>query len=298
MAKSSDGFELAERDLEIRGSGEVFGERQSGWTDLKLGRLPRDEPIVIQARAVAEAVLDADPGSGPPPAAARRGRGPSWRSGRVLVQGLKSRRSDVAQRKQGGGPSGRLRVVAGSVGGRRFEAPPGEAIRPTTERVREAVFSSLGSADHRGIGPRPLRGYWCDGDRGAVAWRGARGVGRPRPHGRDGVPRKTSSPSVSPTSAGWWNARSRRCWRRARRPEAPFDVVCCDPPYDTPDAEVVAIGRSPRSRRPVGWRRERAVVVERGVAQPRWRDPEWLATPVRAGLRGYARHSLCPTTDS
>jgi ATP-dependent DNA helicase RecG len=61
MAKSSDGFELAERDLEIRGSGEVFGERQSGWTDLKLGRLPRDEEIVVEARRVAEQVLDADP---------------------------------------------------------------------------------------------------------------------------------------------------------------------------------------------------------------------------------------------
>jgi len=61
MAASSDGFELAERDLDIRGSGEVFGERQSGWTDLKLGRLPRDEPIVIDARAVAERVLDTDP---------------------------------------------------------------------------------------------------------------------------------------------------------------------------------------------------------------------------------------------
>ena len=44
MVKSSDGFELAERDLEIRGSGEVFGERQSGWTDLKLGRLPATSP--------------------------------------------------------------------------------------------------------------------------------------------------------------------------------------------------------------------------------------------------------------
>jgi ATP-dependent DNA helicase RecG len=61
MHESSDGFALAERDLEIRGSGEVFGERQSGWTDLKLGRLPRDEPIVVEARRVAEAVLDADP---------------------------------------------------------------------------------------------------------------------------------------------------------------------------------------------------------------------------------------------
>jgi ATP-dependent DNA helicase RecG len=61
MAASCDGFELAERDLEIRGAGEVFGERQSGWTDLKLGRLPRDEPVVVRARATAEAILDADP---------------------------------------------------------------------------------------------------------------------------------------------------------------------------------------------------------------------------------------------
>jgi ATP-dependent DNA helicase RecG len=61
MAESCDGFELAERDLEIRGAGEVFGERQSGWTDLKLGRLPRDTPVVVEARRVAEAMLDADP---------------------------------------------------------------------------------------------------------------------------------------------------------------------------------------------------------------------------------------------
>ena len=61
MAASTDGFELAEKDLEIRGAGEVFGERQSGMSDLKLGRIPRDEPIVIEARRVAEAILDADP---------------------------------------------------------------------------------------------------------------------------------------------------------------------------------------------------------------------------------------------
>jgi ATP-dependent DNA helicase RecG len=61
MRDCGDGFELAERDLEIRGAGEVFGERQSGWTDLKLGRLPRDEPVVVEARAVAESILDDDP---------------------------------------------------------------------------------------------------------------------------------------------------------------------------------------------------------------------------------------------
>jgi RecG-like helicase len=39
----------------------VFGERQAGWTDLKLGRLPQDEPIVFEARGVAEDILDDDP---------------------------------------------------------------------------------------------------------------------------------------------------------------------------------------------------------------------------------------------
>ncbi len=62
MADSTDGFLLAERDLEIRGAGEVFGERQAGFTDLKLGRIPRDEPVVLEARRVAEEMLDADPG--------------------------------------------------------------------------------------------------------------------------------------------------------------------------------------------------------------------------------------------
>jgi ATP-dependent DNA helicase RecG len=61
MAASTDGFLLAEKDLEIRGAGEVFGERQSGFSDLKLGRIPRDEPIVLETRRVAEEILDADP---------------------------------------------------------------------------------------------------------------------------------------------------------------------------------------------------------------------------------------------
>jgi ATP-dependent DNA helicase RecG len=61
MTQSGDGFELAERDLAIRGAGEVFGERQAGMNDLKLGRLPQDEAIVLEARGVAEDLLDADP---------------------------------------------------------------------------------------------------------------------------------------------------------------------------------------------------------------------------------------------
>ena len=38
-----------------------------------------------------------------------------------------------------------MRVVSGSAGGRRLRAPPGSRVRPTSERVREALFAALGS---------------------------------------------------------------------------------------------------------------------------------------------------------
>jgi len=61
MEESADGFLLAEKDLEIRGAGEVFGGRQSGFSDLSIGRVPRDEDLVIEARRAAERILDGDP---------------------------------------------------------------------------------------------------------------------------------------------------------------------------------------------------------------------------------------------
>src|SRR5918998_3417279 len=38
-----------------------------------------------------------------------------------------------------------MRVIAGRWGGRRLQAPPGDATRPTSDRVREALFSILGA---------------------------------------------------------------------------------------------------------------------------------------------------------
>lgn len=40
-----------------------------------------------------------------------------------------------------------MRVVAGTARGRQIEAPPGQATRPTTDRVRESIFNALGSLD-------------------------------------------------------------------------------------------------------------------------------------------------------
>jgi 16S rRNA (guanine966-N2)-methyltransferase len=46
---------------------------------------------------------------------------------------------------RGRGHDGRMRVIAGRHGGRRLQAPPGDATRPTSDRVREALFSVLGT---------------------------------------------------------------------------------------------------------------------------------------------------------
>ncbi len=58
---TEDGFELAEVDLDIRGEGTVFGERQKGRSDLKLASLRRDREAVQHARDAAEQIVAADP---------------------------------------------------------------------------------------------------------------------------------------------------------------------------------------------------------------------------------------------
>jgi len=58
---STDGFELAEVDLELRGEGTIMGERQKGRSDLKLASLRRDKYWVEKAREAAFMVIDTDP---------------------------------------------------------------------------------------------------------------------------------------------------------------------------------------------------------------------------------------------
>jgi len=61
LERTTDGFELAEVDLELRGEGTILGARQKGRNDLTLASLRRDRPLVEEARRVAEALLEEDP---------------------------------------------------------------------------------------------------------------------------------------------------------------------------------------------------------------------------------------------
>ncbi|MGI9013802.1 MAG: ATP-dependent DNA helicase RecG [Phycisphaerales bacterium] len=61
LADSSDGFAIAERDLEIRGPGELFGTRQSGAAPFRVAELPRDVKLLELARRDAQAWIEANP---------------------------------------------------------------------------------------------------------------------------------------------------------------------------------------------------------------------------------------------
>ncbi|MEL6556910.1 MAG: ATP-dependent DNA helicase RecG [Bacteroidota bacterium] len=61
MVKTTDGFEIAETDLQIRGPGDLSGTQQSGITDLLVSDLAKDGPILQVARESAKQILADDP---------------------------------------------------------------------------------------------------------------------------------------------------------------------------------------------------------------------------------------------
>jgi len=61
LEKTSDGFEVAEADWELRGPGDLLGTAQSGLPALKIGNLKRDAELMRRARAAATSIFGADP---------------------------------------------------------------------------------------------------------------------------------------------------------------------------------------------------------------------------------------------
>ena len=61
LASYTDGFKLAEIDLELRGEGELVGTRQHGLAQFRVAELPRDAPLLERARAYAEELVATDP---------------------------------------------------------------------------------------------------------------------------------------------------------------------------------------------------------------------------------------------
>jgi len=61
MVRTSDGFEIAEVDLRLRGPGDIMGTQQSGVLNLRIADIIKDKDILQNARFYAKNVLSSDP---------------------------------------------------------------------------------------------------------------------------------------------------------------------------------------------------------------------------------------------
>jgi ATP-dependent DNA helicase RecG len=62
MRQTSDGFRIAEKDLELRGPGEVLGTRQTGMLQFRVADLARDQELLESIPGVAQRLLTENPG--------------------------------------------------------------------------------------------------------------------------------------------------------------------------------------------------------------------------------------------
>jgi 16S rRNA (guanine966-N2)-methyltransferase len=166
------------------------------------------------------------------------------------------------------------RIIGGDAGGRRIKAPTGDRTRPTTDRVREALFSAVDAAVGSLQGLRFLDVYAGSGAVGLEAR--SRGAGVVTLVEQD---RRTASVITDNVrSLGFSNVEvlvadaSRAV---ASPPRAPYDVAFLDPPYAAPDTDVVAVLTALREHE---WLSPGAlVVVERSSRGPTLSWPEGLA---------------------
>jgi ATP-dependent DNA helicase RecG len=61
LVENNDGFEIAQKDLELRGQGELVGMRQAGIGELDFSEMMRESELLLKAKREAERVMDSDP---------------------------------------------------------------------------------------------------------------------------------------------------------------------------------------------------------------------------------------------
>ena len=78
LCQTDDGFRLAERDLERRGAGHLFGYRQSGASGLQFANLLEDRPLIGQAASIVDRIVETDPGLDDPRHASAKAAVAQW----------------------------------------------------------------------------------------------------------------------------------------------------------------------------------------------------------------------------
>jgi 16S rRNA (guanine966-N2)-methyltransferase len=172
-------------------------------------------------------------------------------------------------------------VIAGEVGGLRLVAPKGLDTRPTTDRVKESLFAALGPDRIDDVSVLDL--YAGSGALGIEAL--SRGARQALLVDRDPEARKAIHENLEHTRLAD-RARVQRAevvstLKSPRPPEAPFDLVFLDPPYDFTDDELSPVLELLVTE---GWLSAGATVV---LERPARSSPRWPEKLVLVWERSY-----------
>ncbi|WP_323792765.1 16S rRNA (guanine(966)-N(2))-methyltransferase RsmD [Nocardioides sp.] len=175
------------------------------------------------------------------------------------------------------------RIIGGSAGGRRLQTPTGDQTRPTTDRVREALFSSIDAWCGTWEGLRFLDLYAGSGAVGLEAFsRGAAAVTLVE------ADRHTAAIVTANARTLGFPADVRAVSVRAALaapPAEPYDVVFSDPPYPLSDDDLAAdLDQLQHWLAP-----DALVIVERGRRSP---EPRWPAVVGRSRTKRYGETTL------
>jgi 16S rRNA (guanine966-N2)-methyltransferase len=186
------------------------------------------------------------------------------------------------------------RIIAGSRGGQRIAMPPGDRARPTTDRVREALFSAIAAWAGTAAAPveRSLGGLaFCDlyAGSGAVGLEAAsRGASRVLLVERDHRTAQLSRRNAEALGLAVEILTSSVDHLLRKSPDRPFDIVFADPPYelDTPTVsaqiELLVVN---------SWAdRDSLIVVERSRRSPKL---VWPDVAAQRWSRAYGETILC-----
>jgi 16S rRNA (guanine966-N2)-methyltransferase len=172
-----------------------------------------------------------------------------------------------------------LRVIAGSARGRRLVAPAGDQVRPTKDIAREAMFSALdarGALDdaivldlYAGTAALAIEALSRGAAAAVLVERDRAALDAIRTNLQVLPADPAADPSTNPSTRPRVDVVTRDVGRflaAGPPPDAPFDLVFVDPPYDTADEDVTEVLASLMAP---GWLARGAIVsVERPVRHP------------------------------
>ncbi|WP_256792492.1 16S rRNA (guanine(966)-N(2))-methyltransferase RsmD [Terrabacter sp. Ter38] len=179
------------------------------------------------------------------------------------------------------------RIISGTAGGRRLQTPPGSSTRPTSDRVREALFSRL---EHRGLleGARVLDLYAGSGALGLeAASRGAAQVLLVESHKAAAKVIRANAAVIGHPDVRVLADTVERALAAGPPAGVRMDLVLVDPPYDVSEDALSAVLAALVGHQWLA--RDAFVVVERSSRSP---QPTWPEGLELSGEKRYGETAM------